>query len=71
MRWLWLILTLPFAIALLLVLLRSRCSRGPAATVVGVLSLFILAVPAAVAMVVALVLKVYRRVKSLARRDEG
>jgi NADH:ubiquinone oxidoreductase subunit K len=59
-----LILVLLFAAALVLVLFGPRLSRGPAATVAGVLLLFILAVPAAVAMVAALVAQIYRRFKS-------
>jgi NADH:ubiquinone oxidoreductase subunit K len=64
MRWLWLILVLPFATAL--VLFGSRFSRGPASTVAGVLLLFFLAMPATVAVVVAVVLKIFRRLKSTA-----
>ena len=53
MRWLWLILVLPCATALVLVLFGSRFSRGPASTVAGVLLLFFLAAPATLAVVVA------------------
>jgi NADH:ubiquinone oxidoreductase subunit K len=66
MRWLGLIAVLPFASALALVLFGSRVSRGPAATVWGVLLLFLLAVPATIAVVVAVVRKVFRRFKPLA-----
>jgi len=65
MRWLWLILVLPLATALVLVLFGSRFSRGPASTVAGALLLFFLAVPATVAVVVAAVLKIFRRLKSM------
>ena len=65
MSWLWLVPALPFATALLLVLFGRRYSRRPAATVMGVLLLFILAVPAAAAVVVALALKIYRRFRFL------
>jgi NADH:ubiquinone oxidoreductase subunit K len=64
MRWLWLILVLLFAPAL--ALFGSRFSRGPASTVAGVLLLFFLAVPATVAVLVAVVLKIFRRSKSMA-----
>ena len=57
----WLIPALLFATAVVVLLFSSRFSRGPAATVMGILLLFILAVPAAVFVVVALVLKICRR----------
>jgi NADH:ubiquinone oxidoreductase subunit K len=64
--WLWVIGALPFATALVLVFFGSRFTRGPGTTVAGVLSLFLLAVPAGVAVVVALVLKICRRFKAVA-----
>ena len=66
MRWLWLILVLPFATALVPVLFGSRFSRRSGATVAGVLLLFLLAVPSTIAVVVAVVLKIFRRFKPLA-----
>ena len=65
-RWLWVIGALPFATALVLMLFGSRFTRGREATVVGVLLLFLLAVPAGVAAVVALGLKICRRFKAVA-----